>query len=173
MSHNVTISGLSIEDFGILEKALGELNKEHKTDFKLIRGEVASRNYGMFGSSKTVIKGTVAVIECNGMPYDITLTKDEKTGKIGMQTEAMQISALMGKFGVPSNAMNVSTGEKANLSNARYGGDENLGMRAALGPIISRYGLLLAERQALQRGQLTRRQFDKNTGVTTLTVSVR
>ena len=165
MSHNVTLKGISIDDFGILRQALEELNKEYGTKFTLKEGEVASRNYGVYGSGRRVIPNTVAVIDTADLNYDITLTRDGD-GRVSMQTEAMLINALIEKFGVDrQHTLDISTGNVCDLRNATYGGNEQIGMQAALGRIVQRYGVIAAEQQAAMMGHTTHRDIDAKTGV--------
>lgn len=177
MSHNVKLSGISIENFPVLEAALNELNREFGTNLTLKVGKVESRNWGGFGNrngGKRIIPNTVAVIDTGDLSYDITLTKDEGTKKVSMQTEALLINRLIEKFGIdPTQSMNVSTGDRCDLTNARYGGDEALGMQAALGKIIQRYSVITAERTGAMNGHLTKRKVDAVSGTISVVATVR
>lgn len=173
MSHNVTLKGIQIKDFGLLEKALNELNKEFGTTFRLEVGEnVESRNYnndyffrpGETSVKKSVLPGTVAVIHTEPMAsYDITLTKNSD-GTVSMQTESMMINVLIDKFQIDRKyTMNIGTGEACNLT--PYSRDEQKGMQLALGKISQRYAVCLAERQAALAGHRTRREVEPKTGI--------
>lgn len=159
MSHNVKITGISVSDFNVLNRAVKELNRDFNLKLELKVGAEASRQW----MNKSVIPGTVAIITGKDFSYDITLTRDDK-GHVSIETEALMISDLRKKFNVPEAVMDVSQGKTVNLQGARYGGDETLGLRSAVGPIIQRYAAILCEDQAARSGMSTRRQVNKTTG---------
>lgn len=170
MSHNVTMQGIPLKDMTVLGLALQELNKDFGADFELrVGNQQASRNYGR----SSVLRNTHAVIHSKKLNYDITITRDPKSGKLDVQAEAMLIGPLMHLLRVPPKVTDVSTGETMNVGATGYRNNEALGMKAALGPITQRYAVLIAERQAAMKGHAVRRQHNKETGVITLVASVR
>lgn len=159
MSHNVKITGISVSDFNVLSRAVNELNRDFNLNMQLKVGAEPSRQW----MKSSVIQNTVAIITGKDFQYDITLTQDDK-GHVSIETEALMISSLRNKFQVPDAVMDVSDGSTVNLQSARYGGDETLGLRAAVGPIIQRYAAILCEDQAARNGMSTHRQVNKSTG---------
>jgi hypothetical protein len=172
VSHNVHMSGIPLKDMNILRRALGELNKEHGTKFELKLGAVKSRNYGFGGTGNSVLPNTVAVIHNPDLKYDISIQCDPKTKEYTVQGEALLIEPLMKAFNVNPILVDISTGQKVDVSKVGYRANEPLGMKAALGPITQRYALMVAEQQAAMAGQSCRRQVNKETGVITLSVAV-
>lgn len=168
MSHNVTMKTLSIVDFKVLAQALKELNSEYGTNLRFEEGaQVAGRNYG----KTNVLPNTVGVIHTGETArYDITLTKHPE-GNF-MQTEAMNIDTLKSAFGVGAGVQNLVTGETVNVGATGYRRNEELGMSAALGRITQRYGVILAEHEAVMQGKSTTRHFNAQTGVMNVEVTI-
>lgn len=159
MSHNVSLKGISIQNFDALRAALEELNQEFKTKFTL---KVGPNETTRLWNRNTVETGTVAVIKCPDFGYDIAIVRDAK-GHQSFVTEALMMAPLLKRFGLTDKKLeNVTTGEKLGLRDARYGANETLGMQASMGVITQRYTTILTEMTARSRGHQTSRRLGEN-----------